>query len=81
MNDRIHQILGQMAELEDELRSAVHDQESRMFLRTDCQRIKLERSVRQAHRWLKTGFFRLAQPKFQGRCGPLALARPAQQSR
>jgi len=35
MNDRIHQILSRMAALEDELRSAVHEQESRMFFQID----------------------------------------------
>jgi hypothetical protein len=33
MNDRINQILNEMAVLEDELRTAVHDQESRMFFK------------------------------------------------
>jgi len=58
MNDRIHQILGQMAVLEDELRSAVHDQESRMFFQINGKRVEFERSVKEAHRKLKTGFFR-----------------------
>ena len=58
MTDRIHQILGQMAVLEDELRSAVHDQESRMFFQINGKRVEFERSVKEAHRKLKKGFFR-----------------------
>jgi hypothetical protein len=58
MNDRINQILGQMALLEEELKSAVHDQESRMFFKINGKRVEFEKSVKEAHRKLKTGFFR-----------------------
>lgn len=58
MNDRINQILARMAALEGELRSAVHEQESRMFFHIDGKRVEFERSVREAHRKLKTNFFR-----------------------
>ena len=50
MNDRINGILLQMATLEDELRTAVHDQESRMFFQIKGKRIEFERSVKEAHR-------------------------------
>ena len=58
MNDRISQILAQMAVLENDLRSAVHDQESRMFFQIEGKRVEFERSVQQAHRKLKKNFFR-----------------------
>ena len=58
MNDRINHILNQMASLEAELRTAVHDQESRMFFQNKGKRVEFERSVREAHRKLKTSFFR-----------------------
>ena len=58
MNDRINQILNQMAVLEEELRTAVHDQESRMFFKIKGKRIEFDRSVKEAQRKLKTGFFR-----------------------
>ena len=58
MNERITQLLAQMAALEDELRSAVHDQESRMFFRIDGKRVEFERSVREAHLKLKKNVFR-----------------------
>ncbi|MEO8806703.1 MAG: hypothetical protein ABI433_11520 [Burkholderiaceae bacterium] len=57
MNDRISHILAQMAALEDELRSAVHDQ-SRMFFRINGKRMQFERSVEAAHRRLKKNFLR-----------------------
>ncbi len=58
MNARIDQILSQMAALEAELRTAVHDQESRMFFQIKGKRVEFERSVRQAHQKLKKNFFR-----------------------
>lgn len=58
MNERISQILAQMAGLEDELRQAVHDQESRMLFTIKGKRVEFEKSVRTAHRKLKTNVFR-----------------------
>lgn len=57
MNDRITQLLAQMAALEDELRTAVHDQESRMFFQIKGKRVEFERSVKAAHHKLKKNFF------------------------
>lgn len=57
MNERISQILAQMAALEVDLRNAVQEQESKMFFRIKGKRVEFERSVREAHRKLKTGFF------------------------
>lgn len=56
MNDHIAQLLAQMTTLEDELRSAVHEQESRMFFQINGKRVEFEHSVKAAHRKLKTGF-------------------------
>jgi hypothetical protein len=58
MNERITQILAQMAALEDELRGAVQAQESRMFFQINGKRVEFERSVREAHRKLKMNVFR-----------------------
>lgn len=58
MNTRINDILAQMAALEADLRTAVHDQESRIFFQIKGKRVEFERSVRLAHRKLKTNFFR-----------------------
>lgn len=58
MNDRIRNLLAQMAALEDELRTALHEQESSVFFQIKGKRIEFEQSIRDAHRRLKTGFFR-----------------------
>jgi hypothetical protein len=58
MNDRIAQILARMAALEDELRTAVHEQESRVFFEIKGKRVEFGQSVRAAHRRLRTNFFR-----------------------
>ncbi len=47
-----------MAALEDDLRAAVHEQESRMFFQIKGKRVEFERSVREAHRKLKMNVFR-----------------------
>ena len=57
MNERITQILAQMAALEDDLRHAVQDQESKMFFQIKGKRIEFERSIKAAHRKLKKNFF------------------------
>ena len=58
MNEKISRILNQMTELEDELRAAVHEQESRMFFQIKGKRVEFERTVRDAHRKLRTNVFR-----------------------
>ena len=58
MNERISQILAQMAALEDDLRTAVHEQERKMFFQIKGKRVEFESSVKAAHRKLKKNFFR-----------------------
>jgi hypothetical protein len=58
MNEQISQILGRMAALEDELRSALQAQEHKMFFEIKGRRVEFESSVRAAHRKLKKNFFR-----------------------
>ncbi len=58
MNDNISQLMAKMSALEDELRSAIHAQESKMFFEIKGKRIEFESSVKAAHKKLKTGFFR-----------------------
>ena len=57
MNERITQILAQMAALEDDLHHAVQDQESKMFFQIKGKRVEFERSIKAAHRKLKKNFF------------------------
>lgn len=58
MNERISQILAQMAALEGDLRTAVQEQESKMFFQIKGKRVEFESSVKAAHRKLKKNFFR-----------------------
>lgn len=57
-NDRIRQLISQMAALEDELRTALHAQESRILFHIKGKRVEFDENVRLAHRQLRTGFFR-----------------------
>ena len=58
MNDRIRHLLAQMQALENDLREALHEQETGMLFQIKGKRVEFERSIKQAHRRLKTGFFR-----------------------
>jgi hypothetical protein len=58
MNEQINQILAQMAQLEEDLRSALHAQESRIFFQINGKRVEFEQSVKTAHRTLKKNVFR-----------------------
>ncbi len=58
MNERISQLVAQMAALEDELRTALHAQESRIFFQIKGKRVEFEQSVKVAHRKLKKNVFR-----------------------
>jgi len=58
MNDRIRVLLNQMSALENEMRTALHEQETKMFFEIKGKRIEFETTVRQAHRKLKNNFFR-----------------------
>jgi hypothetical protein len=58
MNEQISRILAQMAALENDLRSAVHEQESKMFFEIRGKRVEFESAVKAAHDKLKKNFFR-----------------------
>jgi len=58
MNDRIHDLLTRLTDLEDELQTALHEQETRIYFHIKGKRIEFEDSIRQAHTQLKTSFFR-----------------------
>lgn len=58
MNERISQLLAQMATLENDLRTAVQEQESKMFFQVNGKRVEFESSVKAAHLKLKKNFFR-----------------------
>jgi len=58
MNDKISQLMAKMAEVEDELRTALQEQETKMFFEIKGKRVEFESTVRAAHKKLKTNFFR-----------------------
>lgn len=58
MNDKIRNLMAQITALEDDLRTALHEQESSVLYQVKGKRIEFEQSIKQAHRRLKTGFFR-----------------------
>lgn len=58
MNNRIRQILDQITVLEDELHTAVEQQEGRLRYRIENKRIRFEHAINEAHLKLKTGIFR-----------------------
>jgi len=58
MNDKIRELLDEITKLEDELRTALSEQQSGMFFQIKGKRIEFEQSVKEAHERLKTNFFR-----------------------
>lgn len=58
MNDRIQQILNQITALEDDLRTALNEQQSTIFFQVKGKRVEFEQSIKEAHKRLKTNFFR-----------------------
>lgn len=58
MTDRVHHLLAQMSALEEELRTALHEQEAGVLFEIKGKRVEFEQSIREAHRRLKTGFLR-----------------------
>ena len=58
MNDKIRNLLDQITALEDELRVAVQEQESKLRYTMNGRRIAFEQSVREAHAKLKMNAFR-----------------------
>ncbi len=57
MNDKLRQLLARMAELEDELETTLHEQQSKMFFEIKGTRIEFDAAVRQKHRALKSSWY------------------------
>lgn len=58
MNERIQQILSEITALEDDLRSALNEQQQTMFFQIKGKRVEFEQSIKETHKKLKTNFFR-----------------------
>jgi hypothetical protein len=66
VDDRIQQLLGKLTSLEDELRTALHEREERLYYRLEGRRVEFEEAVRSAHRKARVGVLRwLAQGRPQ----------------
>lgn len=83
MENKIRQLLSQITALENDLRTALHEQETRMFYQLDGKRVKFEGAIRKAHRKVKRGIFQwivtdrpqnfLTGPVIYGLVIPLAM--------
>ncbi|MEW6563764.1 MAG: hypothetical protein AB1400_11200 [Pseudomonadota bacterium] len=58
MNERIRHLLEQISALEEELQSALQEQQKRLLYEIKGRRIEFERNIRLAHRRLRTGLLR-----------------------
>ncbi len=58
MDDRISKLLNDITVLEDELRTALSEQQSSIFFQIKGKRIEFEQSIKATHKRLKTNFFR-----------------------
>ena len=58
MNDRIRNLLNQMTALEDEMRTVLHEPETKMFFEIKGKRIAFEKAIKQSYQKLKKNFFR-----------------------
>lgn len=58
MNDRIQQLLDQMAVLEDDLRTALSEQPTTILFQIKGKRVEFEHSIKETHRRIKRNFFR-----------------------
>jgi hypothetical protein len=58
MDERVRTLLNQISELEDELRSALHDQQTRVLYRIEGKRIEFEQGIREAQAKLRLGVFK-----------------------
>ena len=58
MDDKIRHLLVQISALENELSSALHDREERLYYHIKGRKVEFERSIRETHRKLKRGILR-----------------------
>ncbi len=57
MENKVRHLLTQITALENELRTVLHEQETRLFYQIDGKRVEFEGKIRSAHRKLKRGIF------------------------
>jgi len=57
MRERVQQLLEQMVTLEDELREALHQQETSMLFQIKGKQVEFEQTIKETHQRLKSRFF------------------------
>lgn len=57
MDERIEQLVQNIKALEEELRTVLYEQQSKLFKAAENGRVEFERTVKDAHRQLKVGLF------------------------
>jgi len=57
MNEKIRQVLSDIAQLEEELSTLIHDQQEQLHYRIEGSKIRFEKHLRRIHKELKTGVF------------------------
>ena len=55
MNERIRQVLGEIARMEDELTELIQEQQERLHYRIEGSKIRFEENLRNIHHELKVG--------------------------
>jgi hypothetical protein len=55
MNENIRKLLSDIAELEEELATVIHDQQERLHYRMEGSKIRFEENLKRVHHELKTG--------------------------
>ena len=55
MNEKIRHVLGEIAQLEEELAALIQDQQEQLHYRIEGSKIRFEKHLRRIHRELKTG--------------------------
>jgi hypothetical protein len=55
MNENIRKLLSEIAELEEELATVIHDQQERLHYRMEGSRIRFEENLKRVHHDLRTG--------------------------
>ena len=58
MNEKIRQLMTQIAKLEDDLHSLIHEQQAELHYRIEGTKIRFEKRILDAQRQLKTGFIK-----------------------
>ena len=85
MNERVRKLLEQITSLEEELRTALNEQQGQILYRIKDKTIQFDHDLRQAHRRVRIGLLRwlrrseprnvVSAPFIYGMIVPLAAAR------